>query len=302
MKRAYVDTPEGQIHYMVDGEGEPLLLLHQAPRSAHMFDKLIPLLAKKYKVFAMDMLGCGNSDSPPDVIEIGYLARNVIHFLDAINVDRCHLFGIHTGARVSGDVAGGWPDRIEALILMGYSFMEAKDQDLLKTMYPSGGAQARQTVSDGSHLLRIWARAHSSAVKFLVHTLKPKSELLRESARFGIAAQQGIDAFLAPEHLEFMDRYTLDALQSKGRFDQVHDQGLLGYDSRTRLSLVKAPTLYINSDSPYEAEFSNRGDLIAGIIPDCKLVTMSPADDNAAELNPQGLAPILLDFLGKYSI
>ena len=302
LKRGYVDTPEGQIHYHTAGQGEHLMLIHQAPRSSRMFGKLMPLLAKEYRVFAMDMLGCGNSDSPPQVIEIGYLAQNVAHVLDALEIERCHLFGIHTGARVSGDVAAGWPDRIASLMLMGYSFMEERDQEILRNMSPMGGGAPKETVPDGSHLMRIWGRAHSNAVKFLVHTSKPTSELLRESASLGIRAQQGIDAFMTSEHLEHMDRYMVDALQAKGRFDQVHDQGLLEYDSRARLSLVKAETLYINSDSPYEAEFSNRGQTISKIIPRCDAVTLSPADDNAPEFNAPGLAAIMLDFLGKHPL
>jgi hypothetical protein len=30
MKRGYVDTPEGQVHYRTEGSGEPVLLLHKA--------------------------------------------------------------------------------------------------------------------------------------------------------------------------------------------------------------------------------------------------------------------------------
>ena len=41
MKRGYADTPEGQIHFRTDGAGEPVLLLHQSPRSSRMYVKLI---------------------------------------------------------------------------------------------------------------------------------------------------------------------------------------------------------------------------------------------------------------------
>jgi pimeloyl-ACP methyl ester carboxylesterase len=34
MKRAYVDTPEGQIHYRIEGSGEPVLCLHKASLSS----------------------------------------------------------------------------------------------------------------------------------------------------------------------------------------------------------------------------------------------------------------------------
>ena len=34
IKRAFLDTEDGQIHYRIGGEGEPLLLLHMNPRSS----------------------------------------------------------------------------------------------------------------------------------------------------------------------------------------------------------------------------------------------------------------------------
>ena len=46
MKRAYAEIPEGQIHYRIEGEGEPLLLLHAAVASSNEFAKVIPFLSK----------------------------------------------------------------------------------------------------------------------------------------------------------------------------------------------------------------------------------------------------------------
>ena len=62
MKRVYVDTPEGQIYCRTNGSGEPVLLLHKASLSSEEFTEVLPLLGKKYRAIAMDVLGCGNSD------------------------------------------------------------------------------------------------------------------------------------------------------------------------------------------------------------------------------------------------
>ena len=56
MKRAYVDTVEGQIHYRVGGSGEPLLLLHQRLFSSDEYSKVIPILSGCCRVVAMDAL------------------------------------------------------------------------------------------------------------------------------------------------------------------------------------------------------------------------------------------------------
>ena len=39
MKRAFADIPEGQMHYRIEGSGEPVLLLHAATNSADEFTR-----------------------------------------------------------------------------------------------------------------------------------------------------------------------------------------------------------------------------------------------------------------------
>ena len=103
MKRGYADTPEGQIHYVIAGEGDALVLIHQMVRSSRMWLKVMPLLAEKYKVVAVDMLGHGFSASPPiegDTVSI--LADSVVHTMDELGIPKAHVLGLHTGCRHDG--------------------------------------------------------------------------------------------------------------------------------------------------------------------------------------------------------
>ncbi len=70
MKRAYVDVPGGQVHYRTEGRGRPLILIHQSVCSSDEYSRVLPLLAKNYRVIAMDTLGYGESDKPPRVYDI----------------------------------------------------------------------------------------------------------------------------------------------------------------------------------------------------------------------------------------
>ena len=47
MKKAYADIPEGQMHYRIEGTGEPILLLHAAVSSSDEYARVIPFLSKK---------------------------------------------------------------------------------------------------------------------------------------------------------------------------------------------------------------------------------------------------------------
>jgi pimeloyl-ACP methyl ester carboxylesterase len=64
LRRGFVDTPEGQIHYATVGQGKPVLLLHQTPRSWDEYRDALPIIGRKYWAIAMDTIGFGDSFKP----------------------------------------------------------------------------------------------------------------------------------------------------------------------------------------------------------------------------------------------
>ena len=84
MKRGYADTPHGQIHYVVAGQGAPVVLIAPSKRSWRVHADLIPLLARRYRVLSPDNYGYGNSDPLPPDATIDMLAEGVMASLDAI--------------------------------------------------------------------------------------------------------------------------------------------------------------------------------------------------------------------------
>ena len=62
MKRAYADIPEGQIHYRIEGDGDPILLLHMAVASSDEYTRVMHFLSQRYRAIALDFLGTGDSD------------------------------------------------------------------------------------------------------------------------------------------------------------------------------------------------------------------------------------------------
>ena len=78
VKRAFLDTEDGQILYRIGGEGEPLLLLHMNPRSSDEFRGLMPILAQNRQIIAMDLMGLGDSDKPSREYSVADYAQNAI--------------------------------------------------------------------------------------------------------------------------------------------------------------------------------------------------------------------------------
>lgn len=119
MRRGFVDTPDGQIHYRIVGEGDYLLLLHQSPRSSNEYMDMIPALSQNYRVVAMDTLGYGDSDPQPRPYLVEDFGRTVIMLLDELGIEKTHIAGHHTGAMTAIQVAATHPERVNKLVLSG---------------------------------------------------------------------------------------------------------------------------------------------------------------------------------------
>src|SRR4029077_8357164 len=115
IERRFVPTQRARIHVAIAGQGEPLLLLHQTPRSQDEFRDALPLLGKRYRAIAMDTVGFGESDALPagdDSIESW--ASCAFDLLDELGIASAAIAGHHTGAATAIEMAAARPERIRA--------------------------------------------------------------------------------------------------------------------------------------------------------------------------------------------
>jgi pimeloyl-ACP methyl ester carboxylesterase len=143
IERAFVHIAEGQMHLRQtigdDGDGRlPLVLLHPSPGSsiglAPLMEALVVCGAPR--LIALDTLGNGDSAAPtPDAPDIAYFADAALRALTAMGVDRFHLYGALTGARMACEMAVVAPERIGRLVLEGMGEFSADLQALLLDRY-----------------------------------------------------------------------------------------------------------------------------------------------------------------------
>ncbi len=119
VRSEYVDAGGYRLHYLVAGEGEPVLLIHGLGAKSEDWGNLIPAIARGgYKVYAIDLLGYGKSDKPADAsYSIAQEAGIVRAFLDAKGLQRVDLGGWSMGGWVSLKVASDTPERVRRLML-----------------------------------------------------------------------------------------------------------------------------------------------------------------------------------------
>jgi pimeloyl-ACP methyl ester carboxylesterase len=88
-----------ELHYVAAGtSGSPILLVHGFPETWWTFRKVIPLLATKHRVFAVDLRGFGDSANAPGDHDSKVLAEDLHHLIADIGVGPVHL----TGQDISG--------------------------------------------------------------------------------------------------------------------------------------------------------------------------------------------------------
>jgi len=159
VRKAYVDTGEGQVHYRYAGDihadSPAIVCFHQNPSTSRTFEELLEALGGEYGVVAPDMPGYGMSYTPDEVSSFSYYTRVLTEAVDAIGVDECHLLGHHTGAGIGVEVATSDPDRVQTATFVGPPYFTSEERErLLAEVYPDPVVPPIR--ADGSHLLDHW--------------------------------------------------------------------------------------------------------------------------------------------------
>ncbi|MDP4582609.1 MAG: alpha/beta hydrolase [Verrucomicrobiales bacterium] len=112
---------EGQrIHVRVSGEGPPLLLLHGFMASHYSFRRIVPELARHFRVISIDLNGFGLTERPasPEAYRIGDQADLVVRVLEKIGATPVTILGHSYGAAVASVTALRHPEAVRGLILV----------------------------------------------------------------------------------------------------------------------------------------------------------------------------------------
>jgi pimeloyl-ACP methyl ester carboxylesterase len=107
------DVDGVRMHYVTGGTGEPLVLLHGWPQSWYAWREIMPALADRYTVYALDLPGLGDSEGAPPGYDKATLARFVHGLLaDELGLRAVNLVGHDLGAGVGFQYAAQYPDEV----------------------------------------------------------------------------------------------------------------------------------------------------------------------------------------------
>ena len=113
------------IHYTVDGDGPPLMLVAGTMMSArHWVDPgYVAALAGQWRVITVDPLGHGGSDLPHDVdaYTAAGVTADLVAVLDAEGVQQATVWGYSRGGWLACNLAGRHPERVDRIVVGGFA-------------------------------------------------------------------------------------------------------------------------------------------------------------------------------------
>ena len=237
----FVENQGARIYWDEQGRGAPVLLIMGLAYTSHMWYRVRPVLAKQYQTVTLDNRGVGRSGMPPGPYPIALMASDAAAVLDAAGIESAHVFGASMGGMVAQEFALQYPRRVRSLIL---------------GCTAAGGPTAVRAESDATQMLMTRDKmtpeqAAEAAVPFIYDAATPR---------------QRIDEDLAVRRPWFShpDAY------------RAQLQGILAWESYSRLPQITAPTLVIHGENDRLVPPGN-GKLIAERIPGARLVKIPHA-------------------------
>ncbi|MBN2068470.1 MAG: alpha/beta fold hydrolase [Opitutales bacterium] len=115
----YLDLDGVRMHYVDEGEGIPILMLHGNPTWSFFYRNLIKTMSANRRCIAPDHIGCGLSDKPQQYqYTLDQHIRNVIRLVDSLGLKSLDLVVHDWGGAIGSGLATRRPDLVRRIVVM----------------------------------------------------------------------------------------------------------------------------------------------------------------------------------------
>ncbi|MDB5538526.1 MAG: hypothetical protein JWQ89_253 [Devosia sp.] len=108
-----------EVHYLEEGRGQPLILLHGGTATAESWGEAMPTMADRYRVFALDTRGHGKTSNPAQKLSYAQFADDVAGFIAALGLRKPLIVGYSDGGQTALEFGLRHPGKAGALVLGG---------------------------------------------------------------------------------------------------------------------------------------------------------------------------------------
>ncbi|MDQ1265336.1 MAG: hypothetical protein QG635_486 [Bacteroidota bacterium] len=127
-KSHYFQLPFGRMHYVDEGQGSPIVMLHGNPGWSFEFRNVIKAMSKTNRCIAIDHIGFGLSDKP---VDFDYLpsshARNFELLMDYLNLSSITMTFNDWGGPIGLSYAINYPQKIRKLVILNTWLWSVED-------------------------------------------------------------------------------------------------------------------------------------------------------------------------------
>ncbi|MEV6417385.1 alpha/beta hydrolase [Kribbella sp. NPDC051718] len=264
-------------HYVIGGHGEPLVLLPGWPQTWWSFNKILPALAKRYTVIAVDLRGMGGSAKPADGYDKKTMAADVHALVRHLGYDSVNIAGHDIGAMVAHSFAVNHRAATRKLVLMDVGHPDPSLYDLPLLVRPGQGFSlwwfAFNQVQSLPEKLITGRSRH--IVDYFMDAFPPDPSAIDELSRRVYA-----HAYAGP-----------DAIRAGNAWYQGFHQDVVDFAGYGKIT---APFLGLTSEYSYESNLA----VWSGQGTDVRVHKVPGTGHFLAEENPQAVISELTAFLG----
>src|SRR5437660_185959 len=139
----YANVNGINLYYAVHGVGRPLILLHGGLFSSEMWGPVLPALAERRQVVAVDLQGHGRTADIDRPVDVRLMAGDIAALIGHLGLDKPDLLGYSLGGGVALHTAAQNPDKIGKLVLVSANVRrDAIPAEMLRQQAQVTGAAA----------------------------------------------------------------------------------------------------------------------------------------------------------------
>lgn len=210
-----------QLHYIEEGQGQPLILLHGNGEDTSYFEHQIPYFSKNYRVIAIDTRGHGKSPRGEKPFTIVQFAEDLHDFMDEKGIGEAILLGFSDGGNIALTFALKYPDKVVKMIVDGAN------------LFPSGVKPFYQwPIEIGYRIARLFSKKSEQA--------KQNAEML------GLMVNE---PHIEPSELAHLMMPVLVVAGTKDMIKESHTKLIYSNLPNARLSIVEGDHFVANKNA-----------------------------------------------------
>jgi len=114
----FVTTNNVRLHYVTQGSGDLVILLHGLPEFWYSWRYQIPALARQFTVVVPDLRGCNDSEKPNEGYDLDTIVADIRGLITSLGFRKAHIVGHDWGGTVAWYFAQKLPEMLDRLAVL----------------------------------------------------------------------------------------------------------------------------------------------------------------------------------------